>query len=74
MVWGGSTSVGQYAIQLLKLSGYHNIITTASARHHEHLKQLGATKIVDYTAATWKNDLGNDIDFGLDCVGDAEGM
>jgi NADPH:quinone reductase-like Zn-dependent oxidoreductase len=43
LVIGGSSSVGQYAIQLAKLSGFHPIITTSSPKHHDHLKSIGAT-------------------------------
>ncbi|KAF9260469.1 GroES-like protein, partial [Marasmius fiardii PR-910] len=46
-VFGGSTSVGQYAIQLLKWAGFSSIITYASGHHTEHLKSLGATHVVD---------------------------
>jgi NADPH:quinone reductase-like Zn-dependent oxidoreductase len=47
VVLGGSSSVGQFAIQLLKLSGYSQIITTSSKVHEEFLKSLGATHVVD---------------------------
>jgi len=45
-VYGGSSSVGQYAIQLAKLSGY-NVVTTASKRNHELVKSLGADLVFD---------------------------
>lgn len=45
-VYGGSSSVGQYAIQLAKLSGY-KVITTASKRNHELVKGLGADLVFD---------------------------
>lgn len=48
LVYGGSSNVGQFAIQLLKLSGYLNIITVASSVHHDYLKSLGARYAVDY--------------------------
>ncbi|KAJ7082409.1 chaperonin 10-like protein [Mycena belliarum] len=47
LVIGGSASVGQYAIQLLRLAGFAPIITYASARHAAHLKSLGATHVLD---------------------------
>lgn len=49
-VYGGSSSVGQYAIQLAKLSGY-KVVTTASKRHHELVKSLGADLVFDYNDA-----------------------
>lgn len=45
-IYGGSTSVGLYAIQLAKLSGY-KIVTVASPRNHELLKSYGADVVFD---------------------------
>lgn len=50
LIWGGASSVGQYAIQLAHFLGY-KVITTASARHHDALKQLGADVALDYAEA-----------------------
>ncbi|RXW16422.1 hypothetical protein EST38_g9432 [Candolleomyces aberdarensis] len=47
VILGGSSSVGQYAIQLAKLSGFSPIITTSSLKHEEWLKSQGATHVVD---------------------------
>ncbi|KAL0577174.1 hypothetical protein V5O48_004813 [Marasmius crinis-equi] len=47
LVVGGSSSVGQYAIQLLRYLEFSPIITYASARHSTYLKSLGATHVVD---------------------------
>ncbi|KAF8823750.1 hypothetical protein HHX47_DHR9000203 [Lentinula edodes] len=47
IVVGGGTSVGQYAIQLLKLLGYSTIIVYASARHTNILTAIGATHVID---------------------------
>ncbi|RPD54128.1 GroES-like protein [Lentinus tigrinus ALCF2SS1-6] len=44
---GGSSSVGQYAIQVAKCSGYSPIITTASLHNEALLKSLGATAVLD---------------------------
>ncbi|KAA1477140.1 GroES-like protein [Dentipellis sp. KUC8613] len=48
LVIGGSSSVGQFALQCLKLSGFSPIITTASAKNTEYVKAAGATHIIDY--------------------------
>ncbi|VDB82637.1 unnamed protein product [Peniophora sp. CBMAI 1063] len=50
LIWGGATSVGQYAIQILKQAGYTNVITAASPRHSILLKSYGARIIIDYRA------------------------
>ncbi|KAF7792661.1 hypothetical protein EIP86_003758 [Pleurotus ostreatoroseus] len=47
VIFGGASGVGQYAIQLAKLSGYSPIITTASVKNTEYLKSLGATHVLD---------------------------
>lgn len=45
-VYGGSSSVGQYAIQLAKLSGY-NVATVASPHNHQLVKNFGADVVFD---------------------------
>ncbi|TFK87156.1 GroES-like protein [Polyporus arcularius HHB13444] len=47
LILGGASSVGQYAIQMAKLSSFSPIITTASPRNEELLKSLGATHVLD---------------------------
>ncbi|KIY69894.1 GroES-like protein [Cylindrobasidium torrendii FP15055 ss-10] len=47
LVIAGSSCVGQYAIQLLKFSGFTAIVAYASSRHSEFLKSLGATEVID---------------------------
>ncbi|KAI8992785.1 GroES-like protein [Trametes punicea] len=44
---GGATCVGQYVIQLARLSGFSPIIATASPRNADLLKSLGATHVLD---------------------------
>ena len=47
LVWGGASSVGSAAVQVAKLMGFH-VYVTASEKHHEYLKGLGASKVFDY--------------------------
>ncbi|KAH7886903.1 chaperonin 10-like protein [Phlebopus sp. FC_14] len=47
VVMGGASSLGQYAIQLAKLSGFSPIITTASLHNKDLLLSLGATHVID---------------------------
>lgn len=51
IVLGGSSSVGQYTIQLARLSGFH-IVTNASPAHTDSLKKLGAAVVLDRHTAT----------------------
>ncbi|EIN12421.1 GroES-like protein [Punctularia strigosozonata HHB-11173 SS5] len=49
---GGATSVGQSVIQLARLSGFSPIIVTASEKHTDHLKSLGATHVLPRSLST----------------------
>jgi len=50
LIFGGSSSVGQYAIQLARLSGFSPIVTTASPHNTDLVKSLGATHVIDRKA------------------------
>ncbi|KAI0796243.1 GroES-like protein [Irpex lacteus] len=71
LVYGGSTSVGLYAIQLAKISGL-KVVTTASPRNHELLKSLGADAIFDYkdpeVVSKIKSTTGDSLHLALDTV------
>jgi len=56
-VYGGSSSVGQYAIQLAKLSGY-KVVSTASSRNHELVKNFGADLVFDYNDPDVAKNIG----------------
>ncbi|QRW16817.1 Zinc-binding dehydrogenase [Rhizoctonia solani] len=47
LILGGSSSVGQFAIQLARIAGFSPIVTTASAQHNDFLGSLGATHVFD---------------------------
>ncbi|EGN92379.1 hypothetical protein SERLA73DRAFT_191230 [Serpula lacrymans var. lacrymans S7.3] len=47
VILGGSSSIGQFVIQIAKYMGYSPIITTSSLRHKEFLESLGATHVLD---------------------------
>ncbi|KAJ7123110.1 chaperonin 10-like protein [Mycena epipterygia] len=48
LIWSGASSVGQYAIQLAKLSGM-KVISTAAPENHELIKSLGADEVFDHS-------------------------
>ncbi|KAF5670001.1 ToxD-like protein [Fusarium heterosporum] len=52
LVYGASTSVGLYAVQLGKLSNLR-VIAVASVKNHDLLKSLGAEVTVDYHDNDW---------------------
>ncbi|KAK2673995.1 Tetrahydrofolate dehydrogenase/cyclohydrolase [Fusarium oxysporum f. sp. vasinfectum] len=47
LIWGGSSSVGLYAIQIARLNGLE-VITTCSPKHHDLVKSYGAIEAFDY--------------------------
>ncbi|KKY38291.1 putative zinc-binding dehydrogenase [Diaporthe ampelina] len=75
LVWGAAGSVGQYTVQVLKHWGYRNVLAVASAKHHDSLKQLGATAVFDYNNedAVKSLSLGPHIPYIIDCIGSLEG-
>lgn len=52
LIMGGTSTLGQYAIQLARLSGFSPIITTASSHNTELLSSLGATHVLDRKLST----------------------
>lgn len=72
LVWGGSSSVGQYVIQVLHYYNYASILTVSSTRQHGHLKSLGATNCFDYsdldTVVADIREVGH-VDYVVDCIG-----
>ncbi|KAI0742469.1 GroES-like protein [Daedaleopsis nitida] len=80
LIIGGSSSVGQYAIQFARLSGFSPILATASPHNTDYLKTLGATHVIDralpadavQAAATWL--AGGLLDLVYDAVSLPETM
>jgi NADPH:quinone reductase-like Zn-dependent oxidoreductase len=56
LVWGASTSVGCNAVQLAVSAGYE-VIATASRKHFDYVKKLGAVEVFDFRAHTITEDL-----------------
>jgi NADPH:quinone reductase-like Zn-dependent oxidoreductase len=78
LIWGGSSSVGQFAIQILRYYAYKHILATASAKHHDKLRALGAREVFDYNDADVVEKIhqaGNahEIPLILDCIGSKNG-
>jgi NADPH:quinone reductase-like Zn-dependent oxidoreductase len=76
LIWGGSSSVGQYALQILRHWGYRKLIATGSPKHHELLKSLGAEQVFDYRDPNVVKEIVNaygDVPLILDCIGSKDG-
>ncbi|KAJ7841308.1 zinc-binding oxidoreductase ToxD [Mycena olivaceomarginata] len=74
LVWAGASAVGQYTIQLAKLSGLR-VITTASPKNHALLKTLGADAVFDYRDPQVTSKIrawaDNQLAHAVDCISDA---
>ena len=75
LVWGGSTSVGQCAIQLTKSIGCF-VVTTASPARHEYLKGLGADLCFDYrdpnVISRIQEATNGQLAYAFDCISEKE--
>jgi NADPH:quinone reductase-like Zn-dependent oxidoreductase len=72
LIWGGSSSVGQYAIQVAKLLGFQFATT---CRNRKVVESLGAEHVFDYTSKTVVEDIKKtlpNIKYVLDCIGTEE--
>ncbi|KAF9984778.1 hypothetical protein BGZ75_003673 [Mortierella antarctica] len=80
LVWGASSSVGIFAIQVLRHWGYTKILAVSSGKHHEYLKNLGATVCFDYRKSDvvdrildYLKDEKPKAPYILDCIGSLDG-
>jgi hypothetical protein len=76
LIYGGSTSVGLFAIQLAKLAGF-KVVSTASPRNFDLVKKFGADEVVDYHNAEEaveqiKKITGGKITKALDTISEGE--
>jgi NADPH:quinone reductase-like Zn-dependent oxidoreductase len=68
LIHGGSGAVGVFAIQFARAIGAE-IITTASKRNEEFLKELGASQVIDYGAEDFTQAIDGPVDVIFDAVG-----
>ncbi|ROW04708.1 hypothetical protein VMCG_04869 [Cytospora schulzeri] len=80
LVYGGSSSVGTMATQLLKLSGLAPVVT-CSPRNFDLARKYGATEIFDYThpggietGEVIRRDTDGRLRHALDCAVDADSV
>ncbi|THV06339.1 zinc-binding oxidoreductase ToxD [Dendrothele bispora CBS 962.96] len=71
LVWGGSSSVGHFVIQLAKLGGMR-VIATASPKHFDRLKALGANEVFDYHDPEVPQKIraytNENLQYAIDCI------
>jgi NADPH:quinone reductase-like Zn-dependent oxidoreductase len=68
LIHGGSGAVGVFAIQLARAIGAE-VITTASKRNADFLKELGASQVIDYTEEDFTQAIDGPVDVIFDAVG-----
>ncbi|KUJ09892.1 alcohol dehydrogenase GroES-like domain-containing protein [Mollisia scopiformis] len=77
LISGGATATGTMATQLLKVAGYH-VIVTCSPVNNDLCKSYGASACFDYHSPTCGADIrvhtNNSLRYVLDCVTDTPTM
>ncbi|CAI7641451.1 unnamed protein product [Penicillium bialowiezense] len=72
LVWGGSSSVGLYTIQLASICGL-NVITTCSPRNADLVRSCGASHVFDYNDPNVIESITKaapDLRYVFDTIGD----
>ncbi|GMG30387.1 Alcohol dehydrogenase zinc-binding domain protein [Aspergillus oryzae] len=60
LIWGASSSVGTLAVQSAKTLGF-TVYATASPKHHDLVKRLGAHAVFDYRASDIVSQIVNAV-------------
>ncbi|TIA68499.1 hypothetical protein E3P89_03975 [Wallemia ichthyophaga] len=75
LIWGASTAIGMYAVQLAHISGI-KIVATTSERNKDLISSLGAHIVFDYKDADVvekvRESTNDSVTFAIDCVGSPE--
>lgn len=67
LIHAAAGGVGHLAVQLAKQAGAY-VVATASARHHDFLKQYGVNELIDYKHQPFEQAV-QDVDLVIDLVG-----
>ncbi|KAJ5205544.1 Polyketide synthase enoylreductase [Penicillium cf. griseofulvum] len=73
-IYAGATSAGLFHIQIAKAAGYR-VVTTASPRSFDLVKEYGATAVFDYRSATVAADIVKEypkISKAVDCFSEGK--
>ncbi|KAK0421637.1 chaperonin 10-like protein [Armillaria borealis] len=76
LIYSATTSIGLYAIELIKLlhsagGQTYRVFATASAKNHAKLLSLGVEAVFDYRSPTWIDDVrsaSGGITHAFDCI------
>ncbi|AYG62795.1 NADP-dependent oxidoreductase [Rhizobium jaguaris] len=67
LIHAAAGGVGSFAVQLARIAGAH-VIATASAANADLVRELGASRVIDYRSQDFAGDL-DDVDIVLDTIG-----
>ena len=75
LIWGGSSSVGQFALQVLRWYGFAEVTATASKRNFKLVEEAGAKDVFDYINEKVIEKIleAGKVDLVLDCIGSQSG-
>lgn len=68
LIHGGAGGVGSLAIQLAKILGAKEIITTAESEFESRLRSYGADTVIDFRSQDF-SELVSDVDITIDTIG-----
>ncbi|WP_394255532.1 NADP-dependent oxidoreductase [Pseudoclavibacter helvolus] len=71
LIHAGAGGVGHFAVQLASYYGAH-VITTASERNHEWLRELGADQVIDYRNERFEDVITEPVDVVIDLIGNVK--
>ncbi len=72
LIHAGAGGVGGFAVQFAHWAGA-KVYSTASARNHDYVKNLGADVVIDYTQESFVDRIHKDLPKGVDAVFDTVG-
>lgn len=68
LVHAAAGGVGHFAVQIAKALGAE-VVGTASLRNHDHVRELGASVVLDYKSGPTSEQLDEPVDLVVDFVG-----
>ncbi|KAK4076704.1 uncharacterized protein Triagg1_4307 [Trichoderma aggressivum f. europaeum] len=68
LVTGASGAVGVIVVQMASRLVGAEVVALSSAQHHDSLRALGASQLVDYNGPNWEDTI-TDVDVVIDTVG-----
>ena len=73
LIYGASSTTGQYLVQLLAMAGCTRVFAVASPQHADSLRSFGATHIINYRDTDWVDQVlrangGEKVKYAVDII------